>query len=69
MAKHEITSTDRKSPMHVCLNGLVTSGFVLCDQVRALDIRARDYRVVEAVDKDTLWEVCDIVRGAIDIEN
>ena len=63
-----ITNTDRKTPVHVCLDGLVTSGFVMCDQIRAVDIRARDYRIVETIDNDTLWEVCDIIQGAVDVE-
>ena len=63
-----ITNTDRKSPMHVHLKGLVTTGYVMCDQVRAVDIKARDYNVIEAVDDDTLWEVCDIVQGAVEVE-
>ena len=62
-----ITNTDRKSPLHVCLEGLVTTGFVMCDQVRAIDVRAREYRAIETVDADTLWEVCDIVIGSVDV--
>ena len=64
-----ITNTDRKNPLHVRLEGLTTTGFVLCDQVRAVDLRARAYTVVETIDDDTLWEVCDIVQGAVDVEN
>ena len=63
-----ITNTDRKSPVHVRLDGFETTGFVMCDQIRTVDIRARDYRIVETIDNDTLWEVCDIIQGAIDIE-
>jgi len=63
-----ITNTDRKSPVHVRLDGLVTTGFVMCDQIRAVDIRARDYRIVETIDSDTLWQVCDIIQGAVDVE-
>ena len=62
-----ITNTDRKNPLHVYLTGLTTTGFVMCDQVRAIDVRAREYRVIEAVDADTLWEVCDIVIGSVDV--
>ena len=62
-----ITSTDRRSPLHVRLNGLATTGFVMCDQARAIDIGARDYKVVETVDDETIWEVCDIVKGAVDV--
>jgi len=63
-----ITNTDRQNPLHVRLYGLSTTGFVMCDQVRAIDIRARTFRVVETVGYDTLWEVCDIVQGSVDVE-
>ena len=63
-----ITNTDRQSPMHVPLEGLITTGFVMCDQVRAIDTRTRNYKVIETVDDETIWEVCDIVQGAIEVE-
>jgi mRNA interferase MazF len=64
-----ITNTDRKTPLHVHLDGLKTTGFVMCDQIRSVDIRARDYKKIETVGTDTLWEVCDIVQGSVDIES
>ena len=63
-----ITNTDKNNPLHVELKGLKTTGFVLCDQIRAIDIRARSYKVVETIDEDTLWEICDIAQGSIGIE-
>ena len=63
-----ITNTNRENPMHVRLEGLVTTGFVICDQVRAIDVEARDYKIIETVDDDTLWEICDIIQGSVDIE-
>ena len=63
-----ITNTNRNNPLHVELKNLQTTGFVMCDQIRAIDIRARNYRTIEAVDKETLWEICDIVQGSIGIE-
>jgi len=62
-----ITNTDRYNPLHVELKNLMTTGFVMCDQIRAVDIRARNYNIVESVDEDTLWEICDIVKGWLDI--
>ena len=62
-----ITNTDRNNPLHVALEGLTTTGFVMCDQIKAIDIKARDYKVVETVDDDTLWEVIDIVCGFVEI--
>jgi mRNA interferase MazF len=63
-----ITNTDRKNPIHVRLDGLITTGFVMCDQIRAVDLRARDYKIIENIGSKTLWEVCDIIQGAVDVE-
>jgi len=62
-----ITNTNRNNPLHVELKGLQTKGFVMCDQIRAVDIRARNYKIVETVDEDTIWEICDIAKGSLDI--
>jgi mRNA interferase MazF len=62
-----ITNTDRNNPLHVELKELQTTGFVMCDQIRAVDIRARSYKIIETVDEDTLWEICDIAQGSLDI--
>jgi mRNA interferase MazF len=62
-----ITNTNRNNPLHVELKGLQTTGFVMCDQIRAIDIRARNYKTVETVDEDTLWDICDISKGSLDI--
>ena len=63
-----ITKTNRHNPLHVVLKGFVTTGFVMCDQIRAVDINMRNYKKIENVDNDTLWEVCDIVQGFVEIE-
>ena len=41
----------------------------MCDQIRAIDAGIREYMFVEAVDRETLWEVCDIVQGMVDVEH
>jgi len=64
-----ITNTNRNNPLHVCLNGLITTGFVMCDQIKAVDIQARDYKIVEAIDDDTFWEVADIICGYVEFED
>jgi mRNA interferase MazF len=63
-----ITNTDRDSLLHVPLKGLVTTGFVMCDQIKAVDLKARDYKIIEAIDDDMLWEVTDIVCSLVEIE-
>ena len=62
-----ITNSNRQNIMHVKLTETATTGFVLCDQVRAVDLSSRKFKTVETLDHDTLWNVCDIVKGAIDI--
>lgn len=43
-----VTHTDRGSPLHVPLDGRTkTDGFILCDQVRMLDLKARNAGFVE----------------------
>jgi len=64
-----ITSTDRNSPLHIRLDGFITTGFVMCDQVKAVDVRARNYIAVEAIDDSTLWEVTDIIYGFVEFED
>jgi len=31
----------------------------------SIDFQARDYKIIETVDDDTLWDVCDIVKGSV----
>jgi len=64
-----ITNTDRDNLLHVPLKGLITTGFVMCDQIKAVDLKARDYKIIEAIDDDTLWEVIDIICGLVEIED
>ena len=62
-----ITNTDRNNPLHIELKGFQTTGYVMCDQIRAIDIRARSYSIVETVDYDTIWDICDIAQGSLDV--
>jgi mRNA interferase MazF len=63
-----ITRTDRNNPLHVQLNGTSTKGFIMCDQIKAIDLKARNYKMIETVDDDTLWNVTDIICGFVEIE-
>jgi len=64
-----ITNAGLNSPLHIRLQGLATTGFVMCGQIKAINIRARGYKIVETIDDDTLWEVVDIIRGYVEIED
>lgn len=63
-----ITNTDNKFPLHVSLDERTkTTGVVLCEHIRAIDLNAREYRFVESVPQDILYRVCDILIAEIEI--
>jgi mRNA interferase MazF len=65
-----ITNTRKDYPFHVKLDKRTkTTGTILCDQSRTLDIYARDYQFIEKVPEDILLDVVDIISGFIEIEN
>ena len=64
-----ITNTDRGFPLHVSLDERTkTSGVIMCEQLKSLDIKARGCSFVEVLPDDLLEEVVDIINGFIEIE-
>ena len=65
-----ITNTNKDHPFHVKLDKRTkTTGVILCDQARTLDINARNYEFIEKITDDILFEVIDIISGFIELEN
>lgn len=65
-----ITNTDRGIPIQVRLDGRTkTSGVVMCDQAKILDLQQRNAEFIEKVPDDILFEVTDIICGFVEIEN
>lgn len=61
-----ITNTNNGFPMHVALdNRTQTTGVVLCEQVKALDIQSRRYKFIEQAPADIVDEVMDILHGSL----
>lgn len=61
-----ITNTDRRVPFHVPVAGRTSlSGFVMCEQVKSLDFRARGLRLVERAPQDLLEDVLAIIDASI----
>jgi mRNA interferase MazF len=57
-----ITNTNRPFPLHVPLDGrTATTGVVLCEHVKSLDITARDYKVIEKIPDDLLDEIIEVL--------
>lgn len=62
-----ITSTDNKFPLHIPLdNRTKTIGVILCEHIKALDLNARPYTVIERLPKDILTKVINIVFSEIE---
>ena len=62
-----ITNTDKDHAFHIRLDGRTqTTGVILCDQVRALDINARNAVYKESVPEDILDEAIDLICSFIE---
>ena len=64
-----ITNTDRGIPIHVKLDSRTkTSGVIMCDQAKILDLLVRNAEFIECVPNNVILEVVDIVRSIVEIE-
>ncbi len=62
-----ITNTDNKFPLHIPLDDRTkTTGVVLCEHVKTVDLNARPYVVVEKIPDDILSNVIDVVFSEIE---
>ena len=62
-----ITNTNRNFPLRIKLDDrTVTTGDILCDQVRSLDINARGFNFVEKLPEDILKKVLLITISEIE---
>jgi mRNA interferase MazF len=61
-----ITNTDKNFPLHIKLDKRTnTTGVIMCEQVKALDVQARRISFIEKIPKDIMEEVIDIIIGSI----
>jgi mRNA interferase MazF len=61
-----ITNTDRRTPFHVGVpveSGL--SGFVMCEQMKSVDFRARELKRIGSAPKEFLDEVLSVIDACI----
>lgn len=62
-----ITNTNNKFPLHIPLDSRTqTTGVILCEHVKALDINARHYTVIEQLPKDLLTKAINIIFSEIE---
>ena len=64
-----ITNSIDKFPLHIKLdNRTATTGIILCEHLKSLDINTRSYKIIEKLPEDILERVVDIIFYEIEIE-
>lgn len=62
-----ITNTNRRHPFHVKLdNRTKTTGVIMCDQARMLDLGSCYASYVESVPEDVIAEATNLISGFIE---
>jgi len=65
-----ITNTGRGIPTQVKLDGRTkTSGVVMCDQAKILDLQIRNAEFIEKAPDDLIFEISDLISSFIEIES
>ena len=63
-----ITNTRNNFPLHIPLpDELTTTGVVLCEHIRTLDLNARPYNFVERVSTEFLQIIIDVIIAEVEI--
>lgn len=63
-----ITNTNNEFPIHIKLDKrTATTGFILCEHVKSLDINQRHYKIIEKAPDDILQKVIDVLFAEIEI--
>ena len=61
-----ITNTKRDFPFHIKVKSAKLTGFIMVEQCKSIDYKARKIKFVEKLDKDTLDEVLAILGSIVD---
>jgi len=62
-----ITNTDNNFPLHIKLDSRTkTTGAIMCEHIRTLDLNAREHIFVESIPTDLLQTVLNIVVAEIE---
>ena len=63
-----ITNTDNAFPLHVNLDDrTITTGVILCEHIKSLDINSRRYKIVEILPQDILDKVISTIEAEIEL--
>ncbi len=63
-----ITNANNKFPLHIPLDSRTkTTGYILCEHIKFLDLESREYNYVENIPNDILKTVIDVVYAEIEL--
>lgn len=63
-----ITNTRNNFPLHIPLpDDLTTTGVVLCEHIRTLDLNVRPYNFIERISTEFLQSVIDVIIAEVEI--
>jgi len=60
-----ITNTDRNFPFHVPVNSKEITGFIMSEQIKSIDFKARKVKFISKVNEETLEKVQSIVESVL----
>ncbi len=61
-----ITNTNNKFPLHVPLDERTnTTGVVLCEHLRSMDLSVRKYQYIEQIPEDLLRRIVNIIEAEV----
>lgn len=64
-----ITNTNNHFPLHIPLDDRTdTTGVILCEHIRALDLQSRQYQYMEDAPQDILEDVVNILFSEVEVE-
>lgn len=62
-----VTNTNNEFPLHIRLDDRTqTTGVILCEHVKSLDINQRHYKIIEKLPDDVLQKVIDVIYSQIE---
>lgn len=63
-----ITNTNNHFPLHIPLDGRTkTTGVILCEHVKSLDLTQQQYKVIEPLPEDLLRQIVNTVFSEIEM--
>jgi mRNA interferase MazF len=63
-----VTNTFRNSPLHVKIDNHLTTGYIMCDNMRAVDLAKRGFTAYDRLDLATLVKVITTIQASVDIK-